>query len=544
MKVLKPSFLLAVLLWCSSLRAATVVVEMRNNFFSPASVTVNAGDTVTWVQRGANHNTVSYDGLWASPILNLNQTFSHTFNAAGTFRYFCTPHESIGMIGTITVQGAANTPPTVTLTAPTSGATFVNTDTITFSADASDNGSITKVDFFAGSTLIGTDTTAPYSVTGTLSARVHSITARATDNQGATTTSSAVSITVTAPNQPPTVNLTAPANGATFLATDTITFSADASDNGSVTKVEFFAGSSLIGADESSPFSVTGTLPAGTHSITAKATDNGGATTTSSAISITVNAPNQPPTVNLTAPANGATFQTTDTITFSADASDNGSVTKVEFFAGDSLIGTDESSPYSVTGTLAAGTHSITAKATDNAGTTTTSSAVSITVQSPSNQSPTVTLTASPSGVLSPPANLTLRAEAADPDGTVAQVEFFNGTTSLGTDNTAPFEISLNDQPAGLYSFTAVATDNSGARTTSEAVSVNISAGPRISSIARSGDTTTLNVEGQTGVPHILESSFDLISWSGIATNTPVSGSAVFTDSANQPSKFYRVVVR
>lgn len=457
MKFLKWSSVLAALLWfslvCSfSVRGATVVVEMRNNFFSPNSVTINVGDTVTWVQRGSNHDTVSNNGLWSSGILGSGQSFSHTFNAAGSFGYFCTPHRSQGMTGTVTVQGAANTPPTVTLTAPTGGATFVSTDTITFSADASDNGSVTKVDFFAGSTLIGTATTAPYSVTGTLSARVHSITARATDNQGATTTSGAVSITVTTPNQPPTVNLTAPANG--------------------------------------------------------------------------------------------ATFQTTDTITFSADASDNGTISKVEFFAGDSLIGTDESSPYSVTGTLTIGSHSITARATDDAGATTTSSAASITVQAPSNQSPTVTLTVSPSGLLSPPANLTLKAEAADSDGTIAQVEFFSGTNSLGTDNSAPYEILLNDQGAGLYSFTVVATDNSGARTTSEAVSVNVSAGLRISSISRSGDTTTLNVEGTTGVPHILEGTFDLISWTGIATNTPVSGSAVFTDSANPPSRFYRVAVR
>src|SRR5688572_7141874 len=150
MKVLKPSFLFAVplwfSLWCPSLNAATVVVEMRNNFFSPASVTINAGDTVTWVQRGSNHDTVSNTGLWSSGILGSGQSFSRTFNAAGSFGYFCTPHRSQGMVGTVTVQGAANTPPTVTLTAPAGGATFVNTDTITFSADASDNGSITKVE--------------------------------------------------------------------------------------------------------------------------------------------------------------------------------------------------------------------------------------------------------------------------------------------------------------------------------------------------------------------------------------------------------------
>jgi plastocyanin len=525
--------------------AATVTVEMRNNVFVPANITIQTGDTVTWVQRGSNHDTVSYDGLWDSGFLRLNDTFSFKFNNAGSFGYYCTPHEQVGMIGNVTVQAGANQPPTVTLTAPASGATFLTTDSITFSATASDNGSVTKVEFFSDGNLVGTDTVSPYSVLATLTAGSHSITAKATDNAGAATTSAAVTITVNAPNQPPTVSLTAPVTGATFLTTDSITFSATASDDGSVTKVEFFSDGNLIGTDTSSPYSVLATLTAGSHSITAKATDNAGASTTSAAVTITVNAPNQPPTVSLTAPANGATFLATDSITFSATASDDGSVTKVEFFSDGNLIGTDTSSPYSVLATLSAGSHSITAKATDNAGASTTSAPVNITVNSIGNQSPTITLNSDQSGkVLAAPATVSLRATASDADGAVSQVEFFNDSTSIGVDTTAPYEVNLSNLGAGVYSFTAAATDNAGAKATSSAIQVSVADQPRITSITNINNAYVLNVSGTTSIAHILEATSDLVSWSGIATNTPLAGATTFTDAVNQPKRFYRIVVR
>jgi ELWxxDGT repeat protein len=94
---------------------------------------------------------------------------------------------------------------------------------------------------------------------------------------------------------------------------------------------------------------------------------------------------NQAPTVALTAPTDGANFLTTDTITLSANASDDGSVSKVEFFANGNSVGTATATPYTVSTTLAAGTYSVTAKATDNLGLPTTSAAVTVTVKSPSS---------------------------------------------------------------------------------------------------------------------------------------------------------------
>ncbi|UOQ51838.1 glycosyl hydrolase family 18 protein [Hymenobacter cellulosivorans] len=189
---------------------------------------------------------------------------------------------------------AANTPPTVSLTGPANNATFAAPAAITLTANAADaNGTVSKVEFFQGTSKLGEDLTAPYSFSWTgVAAGTYSITARATDNAGAATTSAAVSVTVTGTttNTPPTVSLTAPTGGSSYTAPASITLSANAADaNGTVSKVEFFQGSTKLGEDLTAPYSYSWTgVAAGTYSITARATDNAGATTTSAAVSVTV----------------------------------------------------------------------------------------------------------------------------------------------------------------------------------------------------------------------------------------------------------------
>jgi chitinase len=72
------------------------------------------------------------------------------------------------------------------------------------------------------------------------------------------------------------------------------------------------------------------------------------------------------------------------------------------------------------------------------------------------------------------PVKMSLAATASDADGTVTRVEFFNGTTKLGEDTTAPYTTNWNVGAAGTYTITARATDNSGATTTSSAVTVTV----------------------------------------------------------------------
>jgi Galactose oxidase-like, Early set domain/Bacterial Ig domain/PA14 domain len=93
----------------------------------------------------------------------------------------------------------------------------------------------------------------------------------------------------------------------------------------------------------------------------------------------------------------------------------------------------------------------------------------------PPNQLPSVSLTSPSNGAsFSSPAKLSLAATASDPDGTVTRVEFFNGTTKLGEDTTAPYTIQWNVGAAGEYTLTARATDNAGATTTSSPVTITV----------------------------------------------------------------------
>ena len=265
--------------------------------------------------------------------------------------------------------------PGVNITAPAN---------ITIAATTTDSdGTVTKVDFFDGATLLGTATAAPYSVTLSNAALgSHSFTARATDDLGAVTTSSAISVVV---NAAPTVALTSPASGASFIAPANITLTATAADSdGTVQKVDFFqGGTSLIATATSAPYTVNwSSVAPGSYSVTAVATDNRNATTTSAPVSVTVVA-NALPAVSITSPASGANFTAPANIAISATALDSdGTIQKVEFFyGGTNLIATLTAPPYSFTWTaVPQGTYSLTAVATDNLNGTRTSAAANVTV--------------------------------------------------------------------------------------------------------------------------------------------------------------------
>jgi hypothetical protein len=190
---------------------------------------------------------------------------------------------------------AGNSAPGVSLTAPANGASYAAPATVDIAASASDgDGRVAKVEFFNGSTKLGEDATAPYSFSWSgVAAGTYSITARATDDLGASTTSAARTITVTGANAAPAVGITAPGEGASFPWHPTITISASASDaDGTVARVEFFrGGTTKLGEDTSAPYSYRWkNAPSGTHALTARATDDRGAATTSAAVNITVRA--------------------------------------------------------------------------------------------------------------------------------------------------------------------------------------------------------------------------------------------------------------
>src|SRR5262249_19851960 len=197
------------------------------------------------------------------------------------------------------------------------------------------------------------DTPSPYAVswdTTTTTNGTHTLTARARDAAGNLTISSSVTVTVNNDTIPPTVTLTAPANGATLSGT--VGISADASDNVGVAGVQFLLDDAPLGGeDTASPFAAswdTTAVANGTHILKARARDAAGNVTVSAGVSVSVfNVDATPPSVTLTAPADGATVS--GTVTVSANASDNVGVTGVQFLLDDVALGAgDTAAPYSL----------------------------------------------------------------------------------------------------------------------------------------------------------------------------------------------------
>jgi hypothetical protein len=138
---------------------------------------------------------------------------------------------------------------------------------------------------------------------------VHALTAKAFDSAGLVGTSAVRTIVV---NAVPSIVLTAPVAGAQFGAPAAIDLAADASVAfGSISKVEFFAGATLIGTAMSSPYVYRWTdVPTGSYVLTAKATTSAGLTATSGPIPVTVNTIE----FNVETPQAGTTLYQTDAI--------------------------------------------------------------------------------------------------------------------------------------------------------------------------------------------------------------------------------------
>ena len=185
---------------------------------------------------------------------------------------------------------------------------------------------------------------------------------------------------------------------------------------------------------------------------------------------------NVAPSVSIISPDKDATFAAPASVTINATAADSdGTISKVEFYNGNTLLGTVTDSPYVFTwNNVPAGDYSITAKATDNGSIVTTSAAVTVSVDAP-NVAPSVTIVSpADKAIFSAPASVTINVTAADTDGTISKVEFYNGNTLLGTDIASPYIFTWNNVPAGNYSITAKATDNGSLVTTSAAATITV----------------------------------------------------------------------
>src|SRR5713101_1535793 len=166
------------------------------------SQTLTQGWSGNWTQSGQNVTVTnaSWNGSLAtggSTQIGANFSYSGTNTAPAAFT----------LNGVACNGSGGGSTPTVSITSPASGASFTAPATIPITASASETGgTISKVEFFNGATLLGTVTTSPYTFNWTgVPAGTYSLTAEAFDASNVTATSSAVSVTVTAATSPSVV---------------------------------------------------------------------------------------------------------------------------------------------------------------------------------------------------------------------------------------------------------------------------------------------------------------------------------------------------
>ncbi|MBE0574455.1 MAG: hypothetical protein IH613_01025, partial [Desulfuromonadales bacterium] len=291
---------------------------------------------------------------------------------------------------------ADTTLPTVAISSPSTNASYNSDQTVVIVASAQDDSGVTKVEFYNGTTLIGTDTTNTFSVSWPVSEAdngQHSITAKAYDAAGNVATSSAVTLTVdiaATPTAP--AEYTAPvlqsvqANGNDFVVSWLLPESAYGQPEGGF---DVFTDGVDDNLHHTGNSTVVNGLQAGVEhcfQVEARWTQASPSVfPASSTLCAQAAAPadTSAPTISITSPASGAQYTSEQTVSIVASAQDNIGVSKVEFYEGSVLKATDASTPYSYDWSITdvdKGSHSFTAKAYDVAGNVVTSAAVSLTV--------------------------------------------------------------------------------------------------------------------------------------------------------------------
>jgi hypothetical protein len=473
--------------------SAEVKITVENNSLPFVSITAPADSSViifpNTVELEADASDVDgtvkriefYNG---ASLIGTSTTFPFQFNwknaAVGVYHLTAKAvddQNGFAFSDTITINVIANALPTVSITAPPTGTTLLATTNTTIKTIANDaDGYISRVEFYLGTSILGADSTSPYLYTwNNLPLGMHSIVAKAYDNRNTFRFSDTVKINVV-PNALPVATLTKPTDGNTFIAPALIAIRATAGDaDGSITKVEFYEGTTLLQADSISPYAFDWkNVQPGLYVITAKATDDLNATRVAAPVNIKVN-PNNPPGVNITSPQDASYFITPTTLTIKATAIDSdGSIQRVEFYEGAILLEIDSIAPFAIDWkNIPAGTYALTAKAVDNLNAQTISDTVKITVHA--NQLPSIAITEPVQGtVLIAPAYATIKATATDGDGSIQKVAFYLGATLLETDSVPPFSVDWKNISAGIYTLTAIATDNLGAASTSAPVGINV----------------------------------------------------------------------
>ena len=462
----------------------------------------------------------------------------------------------------VTLQSAAlsapgmNNLPFAALTSPPDGASFTPGD-ITLSANAGDaDGTISLVEFYAGTNKVGEASAAPYSLVWTNPAPgSYALSAHAIDNEGGVGISSPAYIFVggsggslsgARSDAPSSVDLTAEgtsdwAHWGSFTASS---FDYKATGNSQISNFTLIGTNPVVRYDEN--FTAF-TWSDGTPLVATNGSTTGVYVTgVTNGFEISAPADTTMRTLKVYVSVYGAQAKFEAFLSdFSAQAYTDTSVSNV--FGNRYVV-------YTIDYAAASPGKLIVRQTVANVYDFTFGN---VTLQAATLQgtAPPVTNLAPVVSIINPidstffvaPATVSIEASASDNDGSVSQVEFFEGGNKLGEVTSAPFSFTWTNVTAGSYSLTARATDNNGGTATSVPVNISVTNSPSIATTIVDANILAgvfqFSFATDIGRNYLVQRTAVVPStnWQTFTNVTGTGSNAVVYDSATEPQRFYRV---
>jgi sulfur relay (sulfurtransferase) complex TusBCD TusD component (DsrE family) len=457
----------------------------NGNFYTaPAAIPMSA--TVT----ANGHAITKVEFFNGTLLLGQTNAFPYVWNwknvAAGQYNLSARLTYNSGKITTSCIARVTvtNPPPIFALSSPRNDSYYSSPATIPLNATVTANGqSITKVQFFNGSTFLAQANAAPYAWSWK-NAPVgrHNVSAQLTYGSGRIMTSSIARVIIT--DRPPALALASPQNGSYYRAPVTIPLSAVVTTNGhTITKVQFFNGGVMLGQTNTPPYAYAWkNVAAGQYNVSAQLTYDSGLVLTSSVARIDIT--NPPPILAFTSPRDDSYYSATSPVPLLATVTTNGhAIREVRFLNGGTLLARMNVPPYAYPWKVTTpGQYHLRAQLTYDSGQVMTSSVVRVNI---TDRAPVLSLVTPQPGIyLTAPADIPLFATVTTNGHKITRVQFYNGATLLAQTNVPPYVGSWPNVAAGQYNVTAQLLYDNGSVLTSYVARVTVTNPPPIVALA------------------------------------------------------------
>jgi len=340
----------------------SVTVSPANQSPTAAFSSSCSGDACTFTNTSSDPDGSIASNSWNFGDGQTSTTVSpsHTYTASGTYTVTLTVTDNQGATNSVSHNVTVNRAPTAAFSSSCTNLSCSFTNT---SSDPDGSISTNNWTFGDGQTSTAASPSHIYGAAGT-----YTVTLTVSDNQGATNSVSH-SVTVTAPNQPPTANFTFSCSALSCNFTST-----SSDPDGSIASYSwtFGDGGTSTAANPSHAYTA-----AGSYTVSLRVTDNQGAQSTTTSKTVTVTAPNQPPTANFTFSCSALSCNFTST---SSDP--DGSIASYSWTFGDGATSTAQNPSHVY---AAGGTYTASLRVTDNQGAQSTTTSKSVTVTAPNS---------------------------------------------------------------------------------------------------------------------------------------------------------------